>query len=299
MAGEENGFKTHLFTLEVGYLGYRPHSLYCFVALGLPKSPEHRIRSEASKTPFALRMSFFFAEACWLGRVKVLSTESSASRFVFLPLFVFSFPFHTAAWDPRQLILFPGIHTPPPHSSISPTVRHTPCVFQFSRVSFWDKPSRPGWFCFPLMLHSARPAKIASASDQIRGIKDRPLLFVCPFSSQRHAGLGESRCSLLNPAHVVLLFFPCLFSHFRITPPLETQDKSFRFQAYTQHLLALRISPTDRRTPCVLKFSRVSFWDKPLWPSWFCCFILRYVDSTVRVQVVDWWISLSNRLLGD
>ena len=54
---EENGFKTHMFALEVGCLGYCPHSfLHCFEALGLPKSAARQIRSEASKT--ALRSSY-------------------------------------------------------------------------------------------------------------------------------------------------------------------------------------------------------------------------------------------------
>ena len=38
-ACEENGYRTHFFALEVGYLGFCPHSLlHCFEALGLPKS---------------------------------------------------------------------------------------------------------------------------------------------------------------------------------------------------------------------------------------------------------------------
>ena len=50
-ACEENGFKTHMFALEVGCLGYCLHSfLHCVEALGLPKSAARQIRSEASKT---------------------------------------------------------------------------------------------------------------------------------------------------------------------------------------------------------------------------------------------------------
>ena len=57
-ACEENGFKTHMFALEVGCLGYCPHSfLHCFEALGLPKSAARQIRSQASKT--ALRSSYY------------------------------------------------------------------------------------------------------------------------------------------------------------------------------------------------------------------------------------------------
>ena len=48
MACKENGFKTHLFALEVGCLGYCPHSfLHCFEALRLPKPAARQIRSKA------------------------------------------------------------------------------------------------------------------------------------------------------------------------------------------------------------------------------------------------------------
>ena len=81
-----------MFALEVGCLGYCPHSfLHCFEALGLPKSAARQIRSEASKT--ALRSSYMyslFAEACRLGSVKLFFTEpcSRRDRFVFF-FFVF------------------------------------------------------------------------------------------------------------------------------------------------------------------------------------------------------------------
>ena len=122
MACEENGFKTHMFALEVGCLGYCPHSfLHCFEALGLPKSTARQIRSEASKT--ALRsyhhrtsMYFFFAEACRLGSVKLFFTEPCSRRdrfaFFFLSSFALPFPFRTVR-TPRQLVPFPSIHTTP------------------------------------------------------------------------------------------------------------------------------------------------------------------------------------------
>ena len=64
----------------------------------------------------------------------------------------------------------------------------------------------------PPLLRSPRPAKVGSASDQIRSVKNRPSLIVCTFSSQRHADLGVSSCSLLNHAHdaiVSFFFFIC------------------------------------------------------------------------------------------
>ena len=89
-ACEENGFKTHMFALEVGCLGYCPHSfLHCFEALGLPKSAARQIRSEASKT--ALRSSYVLflrrgmptwecqAVLCW-----IMLTSRSFRFFVFI-----------------------------------------------------------------------------------------------------------------------------------------------------------------------------------------------------------------------
>ena len=89
-ACEENGFKTHVFALEVGCLCYCPHSfLHCFEALGLPKPAARQIRSEASKPPFAHRIYFFFAGACRLGSVKLFFTEPRSRHFVFRIFFVF------------------------------------------------------------------------------------------------------------------------------------------------------------------------------------------------------------------
>ena len=94
-ACEENGFKTHMFALEVGCLGYCPHSFFhCFKALGLPKSAARQIRSEASNT--ALRSSYvlFFAEVCRLGNVKLFFTEPCSRRFIFSLFFFFVFCLH-------------------------------------------------------------------------------------------------------------------------------------------------------------------------------------------------------------
>ena len=54
---EENGFTTHFFALEVGCLGFCPHSfLTCLEALGLPKSLARKIRTECARV--ALRCSY-------------------------------------------------------------------------------------------------------------------------------------------------------------------------------------------------------------------------------------------------
>ena len=54
----ENGFTTHLFPVEVGCLGFCPHTfLTCFEALGLPKSSARKLRTECARV--ALRCSYF------------------------------------------------------------------------------------------------------------------------------------------------------------------------------------------------------------------------------------------------
>ena len=54
---EEHGFTTHVFALEVGCLGFCPHTfLTCFEALGLPKSSARQIRTECARV--ALRCSY-------------------------------------------------------------------------------------------------------------------------------------------------------------------------------------------------------------------------------------------------
>ena len=128
----------------------------------------------------------------------------------------------------------------------------------------WHLPS-----LLPPLLRRPWPAKVGSASDQIRGVKNRPLLIACTFSSQRHADLGVSSCSLLNHAHVgivsyFLFFCLHLLCHFRFAP-FAPRDNSFRFQAHTQHPLAFRFI-SNGQTYIVLNayssFSRASFRNK-------------------------------------
>ena len=54
---EENGFRVHLIPIEVGCLGYCPHSLLqSLKMLGLPRSSARHIRTECSRV--ALRCSY-------------------------------------------------------------------------------------------------------------------------------------------------------------------------------------------------------------------------------------------------
>ena len=153
----------------------------------------------------------------------------------------------------------------------------------------------------PPLLRSARPAKVGSAADRIRSVKNRPSLLVCAFSAQRHADLWVSSCSLLNSRRDRFVFF-CLqlLCHFRFAP-FASPDNSFRFQAHTQHPFPFRIlqlSDVGRTVTvlnCVLKFfarfPQDKFTEQPVG----CTLsLLRYVDSTMNVRVVDWWISVSN-----
>ena len=167
-ACEENGFKTHMFALKVGCIGYCPHSfLHCFEALGLPKSAACQIRSEASKT--ALRSSFvlFFAEACRLGSVKLFFTEpcSRRDRFVFfLSSFALPFPFRTVR-TPRQLVPFPSIHTTPPRFSNSSTVRRRPYRHRTQLRT-------PVFRALPSGLNFRAASRLRSVSSSLRGLND-------------------------------------------------------------------------------------------------------------------------------
>ena len=123
-ACEESGFKTHMFALEVGCLGYCPHSfLHCFEALRLPNRQRVRSDPRRQKPPFAHRMYFFFAEACRLGGVKLFFTEPCSCRFVF-PFFFFVFICFAISVSHRS------------HSettrSVSKHTRNTPSLFDFS-----------------------------------------------------------------------------------------------------------------------------------------------------------------------
>ena len=108
----------------------------------------------------------------------------------------------------------------------------------------------------PPSLRSPRPAKVGSASDQIRGVKNRPSLIVCTFSSQRHADLGVSSCSLLNHAHVAIVsYFRCfcfffIFVCFAISVSPRSHPETTRsVSKHTRNTLRFLNSPTVRRTP--------------------------------------------------
>ena len=128
----------------------------------------------------------------------------------------------------------------------------------------------------PPLLRSPRPAKVGSASDQIRSVKNRPSLIVCTFSSQRHADLGVSSCSLLNHAHVAIVPFlflssfalPFLFRTVRTprqlvpfasihtTPPRFSNSSTVRRRPY-RHRTQLR-TPVFRALPSGLNFRAAS-----------------------------------------
>ena len=79
------------------------------------------------------------------------------------------------------------------------------------------------------LLRSPRPAKVGSASDQIRSVKNRPSLIVCTFSSQRHADLGVSSCSLLNHARVAIVsFFFFVFICFAVSVSHRSHPETTR-----------------------------------------------------------------------
>ena len=132
----------------------------------------------------------------------------------------------------------------------------------------------------PPLLRSPRPAKVGSASDQIRSVKNRPSLIVCTFSSQRHADLGVSSCSLLNHAHVAIVpfFFFFFLSSFALlflfrtvraprqlvpfpsihtTPPRFSNSSTVRRRPY-RHRTQLR-TPVFRALPSGLNFRAASW----------------------------------------
>ena len=126
------------------------------------------------------------------------------------------------------------------------------------------------WHTCPCSVHFTSPCRnrhklvsVVRFMISLNSVKNRPSLIVCTLSSQRHADLGVSSCSLLNHAHVAIVsfFFFCLhlLCHFRF-PPFAPRDNSFPFQAYTQHPLAfriLRLSDVGRTVAvlnCVLQF---------------------------------------------
>ena len=127
----------------------------------------------------------------------------------------------------------------------------------------------------PPLLRSPRPAKVGSASDQIGSVKNRPSLIVCTFSSQRHADLGVSSCSLLNHAHAAIvpfflssfaLQFPFRtvrnprqlvpFPSIHTTPPRFSNSSTVRRRPY-RHRTQLR-TPVFRALPSGLNFRAAS-----------------------------------------
>ena len=95
----------------------------------------------------------------------------------------------------------------------------------------------------------------------------------------------------------------CFFSSFALPfrfAPFAPRDNSFRFQVYTNNSRFSIPQLSDvHRTQRVLKFFarflQEYFTEQPV----SCALSLRrYVDSTMRVRVVDWWISLSNLQLA-
>ena len=151
----------------------------------------------------------------------------------------------------------------------------------------------------PPLLRSPRPAKVGSASDQIRGVKNRPPLIVCTFSSQRHADLGVSSCSLLNPAHVVW-YFRFFLSSFALPfpfPTVRTPRTLVSFSSIQATPPRFSISPTVRRTPYSMRTP--VFRALPSGINYRAAGRLRsvssliYVDSTMRVRIADWLISSS------
>ena len=102
----------------------------------------------------------------------------------------------------------------------------------------------------PPLLRSPRPAKVGSASDQIRSVKNRPSLIVCTLSSQRHADLGVSSCSLLNHAHVaIVLFFFVSFALPFPLPTVRTPRQLVPFPSIHTTLPRFSNSSTVRRRP--------------------------------------------------
>ena len=120
-ACEENGFKTHMFALEVGCLGYCPHSfLHCFEASACQSRQRVRSDPKRQKPPFAHRMYSFFAEACRLGSVKLFFTEpcSRRDRFVFFVFICFA-------------ISVSHRSHPETTRSVSKHTHNTPSLFEF------------------------------------------------------------------------------------------------------------------------------------------------------------------------
>ena len=140
-ACEENGFKTHMFALEVGCLGYCPHSfLHCFEALGLPKLAARQIRSEASKTALRSLYVLFLHRGMLTCSVKLFFTELYArrDRFVFFFCLHLLCHFRFAPFAPRDNSFRFQTYTQQPLafrilqlSDVGRTITVLNCVLQF------------------------------------------------------------------------------------------------------------------------------------------------------------------------
>ena len=152
-----------MFALEVGCLGYCPHSFFhCFEALGLPKSAARQIRSEASKT--ALRSSYvlFFAEACRLGSVKLFFTEPCSLRDFFV-FFVF-ICFAISVWHRSH---------PETTRSVSKHTHNTPRFSNSSTVRRYRTQFRtPVFRALPSGLNFRAASRLRSVSSSLRGLND-------------------------------------------------------------------------------------------------------------------------------
>ena len=143
-ACEENGFKTHMFALEVGCLGHCPHSfLHCFKALGLPTWSRQRARSNPrrQKPHFVHRMFFgrgmptceCQAVLYWtlLTSFRIsLFLSSLLSHFRFVPFAVRDNSFRFQAYT-QPALAFRFLQ-------LADVVR-TRCIFQFSHAPVRNK----------------------------------------------------------------------------------------------------------------------------------------------------------------
>ena len=133
--------------LKFGCLGYCPHSfLHCFKALGLPKSAERQIKSEAFKTALRSPYVHFLRRGTWRGSVLHWTLFTSFCIFVLYFFIVFSICFAISVSHPTQLIPFPSIHATISLFDFSNCQAYT--VFgaysSFLRASFGNKsPSSP------------------------------------------------------------------------------------------------------------------------------------------------------------
>ena len=118
-----------MFALEVGRLGYCPHSfLHCFNALGLPNSAARRIRSKASKTVLRLSRVLFLCKGMSTSECKAVLYWTLLTVFrIFVIFFIFlCFAISISHRSHPETTHSVSKHTRnTPRFSISPTVRRT------------------------------------------------------------------------------------------------------------------------------------------------------------------------------